>query len=140
MALDADANDLVGIAFPPVLRREDLHIAMPAVARVLHQAAQPAQIDDAVPRHAAVEHEIAGGHQPVADVVGKNARAAARDLARQIRIPVIVSGGVSSLADIAAVKAHEADGIAGVICGRALYDGGIDPEAALRLVMEQPSC
>ena len=64
----------------------------------------------------------------------------AADLARQIRIPVIVSGGVSSLADIAAVKAHEADGIAGVICGRALYDGGIDPEAALRLVKEQPSC
>jgi len=66
------------------------------------------------------------------------ARAAA--LARQVRIPVIVSGGVSSLADIAAAKAREADGIAGVICGRALYDGRIDPEAALRLVMEHPSC
>jgi phosphoribosylformimino-5-aminoimidazole carboxamide ribotide isomerase len=66
------------------------------------------------------------------------ARAAA--LARQVRIPVIVSGGVSSLADIAAAKAREADGIAGVVCGRALYDGRIDPEAALRLVMEQPSC
>lgn len=64
----------------------------------------------------------------------------AADLARQIRIPVIVSGGVSSLADMAGLKEHEADGIAGVICGRALYDGAIDPEAALRLVMEQPSC
>jgi phosphoribosylformimino-5-aminoimidazole carboxamide ribotide isomerase len=64
----------------------------------------------------------------------------AADLARQTRIPVIVSGGVSSLADIAAVKAHEADGIAGVICGRALYNGRIDPEAALRLVMKPPSC
>jgi phosphoribosylformimino-5-aminoimidazole carboxamide ribotide isomerase len=60
------------------------------------------------------------------------------DLARQIRIPVIASGGVSSLADIAELKAREADGIAGVICGRALYNGEIDPEAALRLVMEQP--
>jgi len=65
-------------------------------------------------------------------------RAAA--LARQVRIPIIVSGGVSSLADIAAAKAREADGITGVICGRALYDGLIDPDAALRLVMEHPSC
>lgn len=66
--------------------------------------------------------------------------AGAAALARQIRIPVIVSGGVSSLADISVLKAHEADGIAGVICGRALYDGRIDPDAALRLVMEQPPC
>jgi phosphoribosylformimino-5-aminoimidazole carboxamide ribotide isomerase len=64
----------------------------------------------------------------------------AADVARQVRIPVIVSGGVSSLADMAGLKAHEADGIAGVICGRALYNGQIDPEAALRLMMEQPSC
>jgi phosphoribosylformimino-5-aminoimidazole carboxamide ribotide isomerase len=61
-------------------------------------------------------------------------------LARQIRTPVIASGGVASLADIAALKAREADGIAGIICGRALYDGRIDPEAALRLVAEQPPC
>jgi phosphoribosylformimino-5-aminoimidazole carboxamide ribotide isomerase len=66
--------------------------------------------------------------------------AGAAALARRIRIPVIASGGVSSLADIFALKAHEADGIAGVICGRALYDGRIDPDAALRLVMGQPSC
>ena len=62
------------------------------------------------------------------------------ELARQIRIPVIVSGGVSSLADIAALTAREAAGIAGVICGRALYDGRIDPAAALRLVMEHSPC
>lgn len=66
--------------------------------------------------------------------------AAAAELARQVRIPVIASGGISSLADIAALKAHEADGIAGMICGRALYDGRIDPEAALRLVMEHSLC
>jgi phosphoribosylformimino-5-aminoimidazole carboxamide ribotide isomerase len=65
---------------------------------------------------------------------------AAAALARQIRIPVIISGGVSSLADIAAAKTHEAEGIAGVICGRALYDGRIDPRAALRLMMERPPC
>ena len=66
--------------------------------------------------------------------------AGAAALARQIRIPVIVSGGISSLADIAALKGCEADGIAGMICGRALYDGRIDPAAALRLVMEHSPC
>jgi phosphoribosylformimino-5-aminoimidazole carboxamide ribotide isomerase len=62
------------------------------------------------------------------------------DLARRTRMPVIASGGVASLADIAALKAYEADGIAGIICGRALYDGRIDPAAALRLLAEAPSC
>jgi len=62
------------------------------------------------------------------------------DLAKQVRIPVIASGGVSSLADIAALKAREADGVAGIICGRALYDGRLDPQAALRLVAEPVPC
>ena len=62
------------------------------------------------------------------------------NLARQVQIPVIASGGVSALADIAALKAHEADGIAGIICGRALYDGRIDPGAALRLTEEPTPC
>jgi phosphoribosylformimino-5-aminoimidazole carboxamide ribotide isomerase len=66
--------------------------------------------------------------------------AATADLACRVRVPVIASGGVASLADIAALKAHETDGIAGIICGRALYDGRIDPQAALRLVAEGPSC
>jgi phosphoribosylformimino-5-aminoimidazole carboxamide ribotide isomerase len=61
-------------------------------------------------------------------------------IARQIRVPVIASGGVASLADIAALKAYEADGVAGVICGRALYDGRIDPNEALRLLAETPPC
>ena len=62
------------------------------------------------------------------------------DLARQVQVLVIASGGVASLADIAALKAHEADGIAGVICGRALYDGRIEPQAALRLAAGAPPC
>ena len=66
--------------------------------------------------------------------------AAVGGLARQIRTPIIASGGVSSLADITALKAYEADGIAGIICGRALYDGLIDPGAALRALAEQPQC
>jgi phosphoribosylformimino-5-aminoimidazole carboxamide ribotide isomerase len=60
--------------------------------------------------------------------------------ARQIRIPIIASGGVASLADIAAFKAYEAAGIAGIICGRALYEGRIDPNEALRLLAETPPC
>jgi phosphoribosylformimino-5-aminoimidazole carboxamide ribotide isomerase len=66
--------------------------------------------------------------------------AAVGGLARQIRTPIIASGGVSSLADITALKAHEADGVAGIICGRALYDGRIDPAAALRMLSEQRPC
>jgi phosphoribosylformimino-5-aminoimidazole carboxamide ribotide isomerase len=64
--------------------------------------------------------------------------------AREVGIPVIASGGVASIADIAALKARENDGIAGVICGRALYDGRIDTKLALRLLdggaQEMPPC
>jgi phosphoribosylformimino-5-aminoimidazole carboxamide ribotide isomerase len=72
-------------------------------------------------------------------LVGVDASAIAA-VALQIRTPVIASGGVSSLDDIAALKAREADGIAGIICGRALYDGRIDPASALRLLAEASPC
>jgi phosphoribosylformimino-5-aminoimidazole carboxamide ribotide isomerase len=72
-------------------------------------------------------------------LVGVDADAVA-GIAQQIRIPVIASGGVSSLDDIAALKAREADGIGGIICGRALYDGRIDPGSALRLLAESSPC
>jgi phosphoribosylformimino-5-aminoimidazole carboxamide ribotide isomerase len=51
-------------------------------------------------------------------------------LARAISIPVIASGGVSSMADLTALKATGV--IAGAISGRALYDGAIDLTEALR--------
>jgi phosphoribosylformimino-5-aminoimidazole carboxamide ribotide isomerase len=60
--------------------------------------------------------------------------------ARAAGVPVIASGGVASLADIAALKVREPDGIAGVICGRALYDGRLDPAAALRLADGATPC
>ena len=66
--------------------------------------------------------------------------AATAALARAVDIPVIASGGVASLADLAALKARQRDGIAGVICGRALYDGRIDAQAALRLLAASPPC
>ena len=56
------------------------------------------------------------------------------DLAFALTTPVIASGGVSSMDDLHALKHESHCGIAGVICGRALYDGRIDPKAALRLV------
>jgi phosphoribosylformimino-5-aminoimidazole carboxamide ribotide isomerase len=60
--------------------------------------------------------------------------------ARAAGIPVVASGGVASLADIEALKAHEADGIAGIIVGRALYDGRIIPADALRVVQGAAAC
>ncbi|MDH3597402.1 MAG: 1-(5-phosphoribosyl)-5-[(5-phosphoribosylamino)methylideneamino]imidazole-4-carboxamide isomerase [Rhodospirillales bacterium] len=60
--------------------------------------------------------------------------AATAALAEAVSIPVIASGGVSSLDDIAALLAVEDRGIEGVICGRALYDGRVDPKSALALV------
>ncbi len=51
-------------------------------------------------------------------------------LADQAAIPVIASGGVASLDDIAGLQ-HAHKNIEGVIVGRALYDGRIDPQKAL---------
>jgi phosphoribosylformimino-5-aminoimidazole carboxamide ribotide isomerase len=60
-------------------------------------------------------------------------------LAQAVAVPVIASGGVASLDDIAALMALESAGIEGVICGRALYDGRIDPASALALVRSVPA-
>ena len=58
------------------------------------------------------------------------------DLARQVAIPVIASGGVKGLADIRVLALHAKDGIEGVITGRALYDGRIDPAEALARIRQ----
>jgi phosphoribosylformimino-5-aminoimidazole carboxamide ribotide isomerase len=55
-------------------------------------------------------------------------------MAKAVSIPVIASGGVSSLDDLATLKRHAKDGIAGGISGRALYDGRIDLGAAIALL------
>ena len=49
-------------------------------------------------------------------------------LARAVRLPVILSGGIAGLDDIRAAKAA---GLAGAILGRALYEGRIDLKEAL---------
>lgn len=63
---------------------------------------------------------------------GPNLEATAA-LARSVSVPVILSGGMSSLDDVKSVLAHETDGIAGIILGRALYEGAIVPKDALSL-------
>jgi len=58
---------------------------------------------------------------------------ATRALAEAVEVPVIASGGVSSLDDIRALLPLEFLGVIGVITGRALYDGSLDLEEAIRL-------
>jgi phosphoribosylformimino-5-aminoimidazole carboxamide ribotide isomerase len=55
-------------------------------------------------------------------------------LAEAIAIPVIASGGLASLDDIRALLQPRAKKLAGAIAGRALYDGRLDPAAALKLI------
>jgi phosphoribosylformimino-5-aminoimidazole carboxamide ribotide isomerase len=55
-------------------------------------------------------------------------------LAGAVSTPVIASGGVSSMKDLAALKAAGEGVIDGAISGRALYDGRIDPAAAVALL------
>ena len=55
-------------------------------------------------------------------------------LADAVSIPVIASGGFASIEDIRALLAPRANKLAGAILGRALYDGRIDPKAALAIL------
>ena len=55
-------------------------------------------------------------------------------LARAITIPVVASGGLASMADIERLSRPECQILEGAISGRALYDGRIDPRAALALL------
>ena len=63
-------------------------------------------------------------------LAGVNVEATAA-LAARLETPIIASGGVASLDDIRALQRREGDGIEGVICGRALYDGRLDLAQAL---------
>ena len=64
-------------------------------------------------------------------LTGPNLEATAR-LADALRIPVIVSGGVATNADVVASAKLRDRNICGVIVGRAIYTGGVDIESALR--------
>ena len=56
------------------------------------------------------------------------------ELADQVSIPVIASGGLASMDDIRRMLAPDATKLEGAISGRALYDGRIDPAEALSLI------
>ena len=57
-------------------------------------------------------------------------------LAEAISIPVIASGGFASIEDVKAMLAPRARKLEGAIAGRALYDGRLDPAAALKLIRD----
>ena len=58
-------------------------------------------------------------------------------LARASGLAVIASGGVASLDDIRALSGHQADGVAGVIVGQALYTGAVDLREAIAVAREK---
>jgi phosphoribosylformimino-5-aminoimidazole carboxamide ribotide isomerase len=55
-------------------------------------------------------------------------------LADALKIPVIASGGLASLADVERLLMLDRANLEGAIAGRALYDGRLDPAKALRLI------
>lgn len=59
---------------------------------------------------------------------------ALRELATGLDIPVIASGGVSSLTDLLSLLSLEPLGVTGVIVGRALYTGDVDLSEALQAI------
>jgi phosphoribosylformimino-5-aminoimidazole carboxamide ribotide isomerase len=59
---------------------------------------------------------------------------ALRELAESIDIPVIASGGVSSVQDLVNLLKLEPIGVTGAIVGRAIYTGDVDLKEAIRAV------
>ncbi|MCZ6721905.1 MAG: 1-(5-phosphoribosyl)-5-[(5-phosphoribosylamino)methylideneamino]imidazole-4-carboxamide isomerase [Proteobacteria bacterium] len=98
---------------------ETADIAVHELARRYEDAGAAALIHTDIARDGALE--------------GVNVEATA-ELARAVKTPVIASGGVASLDDLARLKEVEDAGIVGVISGRALYDGRLDAAQALRLL------
>jgi phosphoribosylformimino-5-aminoimidazole carboxamide ribotide isomerase len=59
---------------------------------------------------------------------------ALRELAEGVTVPVIASGGMSTVTDLLSLLALEPLGVSGAIVGRALYTGDIVLQEALRAV------
>jgi phosphoribosylformimino-5-aminoimidazole carboxamide ribotide isomerase len=64
-------------------------------------------------------------------LTGVNVEATVK-LARELKTPVIASGGIASLHDIHQLVPYASDGIVGAIAGRALYEGRLDFKEALK--------
>jgi phosphoribosylformimino-5-aminoimidazole carboxamide ribotide isomerase len=56
-----------------------------------------------------------------------------KNLAENLKIPVIASGGISDLDDVLKIKSLEKNGVIGAIVGRALYDKKIDAKDLVKL-------
>ena len=54
-------------------------------------------------------------------------------IADAVAIPVIAAGGLATIDDIVKIKARKGVPIAGAVLGRALYNGAINPEEALKV-------
>ncbi|MBR8828954.1 MAG: 1-(5-phosphoribosyl)-5-[Gomphosphaeria aponina SAG 52.96 = DSM 107014] len=59
---------------------------------------------------------------------------ALRELAQQVEVPVIASGGVSSLTDLLSLLALEPLGVTGVIVGKAIYTGDVNLSEAIKAI------
>src|SRR5712672_3376683 len=64
-------------------------------------------------------------------LTGVNVEATVK-LARELKVPVIASGGINSLSCIKELASFEGDGVVGAIAGRALYEGTLDFKDALK--------
>ena len=58
------------------------------------------------------------------------------ELANSVNIPVIASGGLASIKDVERLLEPDCAILEGAISGRAIYDGRLDPKAALKLIRE----
>ena len=56
------------------------------------------------------------------------------ELANSVNIPVIASGGLASIKDVERLLEPDCAILEGAISGRAIYDGRLDPKAALKLI------
>jgi len=64
-------------------------------------------------------------------LIGPNLRVIA-DLAQEIALPIIASGGISQLEDLVALQALERSNLVGAIVGKALYEGRFRLDEAIR--------
>ena len=109
----------------------------PAIRAILSAIKIPLQLGGGIRDREAINHWLSAGVAAIifTDIArdgmmeGANVETTAA-LARSVSIPVIASGGVNSVRDIERLRDCGA-GIAGVVVGRALYDGRIDPAQAL---------
>lgn len=62
---------------------------------------------------------------------------ATKNLSEDIKIPVIASGGVSSIKDIERLMSIEKYGVIGVITGRAIYEGTLNLSEAIKLAKRE---